>query len=821
MADAGPMRTAPTELDYNPYKTPLAISSESKRVSFLPTNNGDFEYGKTQVISIDINSDSYLDVSQSYLKATIENLGDGPLCLDTGACFIKRLVIKNAGTVLEDIHEYHRLYGIFMETQTNDFNSTQSVYTNEEGCYHAKMRAISNAGLNEDLGGNNGTNSSLVRGEMRNNQQRWDSVNGSFHTSYGLPAWSGSVTTTPQYPCPTAKFIKTSKAAAAKQLPGDGSPDDGAVSVGPHLSWYCSERGAPGGILAGKKSVLRAGEQGYEPGVNGATWGGSLSKIRGQTVDNLKGNDRYTMCIPLVSCLFNSETFIPLLLTTAGITLEIHLCSPDEVGVAYKADIKVAQTTDLQEEDKSTLQPGGDAHNAKMAELVGAQMLAGSQEVAKTTALTTFLQSNTEPVVSAPEHASYMIQKNKLVREASDATDAKHAADAAVAAQQDTNLDRDDPHAVAALGSVQTIGKIVTPSGQADTYVKQSPYDVAKYKVTNVEYVGHTIILPNDFDANLRAQVAASGSLSTHGTCYKHFSSTFAGTDPNVSINIPARMKSIKSILCTFRDQSTGTADLQGNVDGDLKPLKITGETGEGQQKTTRTSAQVVGLDLPGSRCNPFSSVHGCFPASTKSQMGIKSYGLRVGSAQFPERDISLDNTGYCGNYDNDPCQKPGYGCAEAFCETLRAFGKLGLTDKTTTLNRTNYSQTGNTVNSGPGDLRKSFIMGFDVKSFGKSVIESGVDTASRALPIQLHFERDVAVGEETGDLSELEKHIGTNVKIGGKGAFLRTDKLLERYNDTLCHVRAPAPKYVQCDSYVMSDCWMFFNADGTITPSV
>jgi hypothetical protein len=37
---------------------------------------------------------------------------------------------------------------------------------------------------------------------------------------------------------------------------------------------------------------------------------------------------RYTMCIPLVSALFNSSQMLPLLLTSAGITLSIELAPP-------------------------------------------------------------------------------------------------------------------------------------------------------------------------------------------------------------------------------------------------------------------------------------------------------------------------------------------------------------------------------------------------------------------------------------------------------------------------------------------------------------
>ena len=52
-----------------------------------------------------------------------------------------------------------------------------------------------------------------------------------------------------------------------------------------------------------------------------------------------QNDHKFTYCIPLLSSVLNSDVYLPLLLTTAGITLELHLQRPEMVGVAYKAQI--------------------------------------------------------------------------------------------------------------------------------------------------------------------------------------------------------------------------------------------------------------------------------------------------------------------------------------------------------------------------------------------------------------------------------------------------------------------------------------------------
>jgi hypothetical protein len=52
-------RAAPSELNYAPNQVPLSIASESTRQEFLPSNNGSFQFGNSQVIDISINGDFF------------------------------------------------------------------------------------------------------------------------------------------------------------------------------------------------------------------------------------------------------------------------------------------------------------------------------------------------------------------------------------------------------------------------------------------------------------------------------------------------------------------------------------------------------------------------------------------------------------------------------------------------------------------------------------------------------------------------------------------------------------------------------------------
>ena len=139
----------------------------------------------------------------------------------------------------------------------------------------------------------------------------------------------------------------------------------------------------------------------------------------------------------------------------------------------------------------------------------------------------------------------------------------------------------------------------------------------------------------------------------------------------------------------------------------------------------------------------------------------------------------------------------------------------MGSTDHTTTLDRTTYSQTGNTGNPGPGMYCRNFVLGIDCEAFGKSVVESGTDSSSRSLPIILEMARNVSVGNTTG---------GDGTTMGGDGSYNQESVVLRRASlepEGYCYVDNPVPKFIQCDTFVCSDGWFFWNSDGTITPSV
>jgi hypothetical protein len=110
-------RVAPRQVAYE-NQLPLAIESKSQRRKFYPEGatiygpNGNGN-GNPNIIRIPINADSLLDTQHSYLQFTIRNLDGGgrTMGLDVGLPHIKRVRLESAGTTLEDIDNYGKLFG--------------------------------------------------------------------------------------------------------------------------------------------------------------------------------------------------------------------------------------------------------------------------------------------------------------------------------------------------------------------------------------------------------------------------------------------------------------------------------------------------------------------------------------------------------------------------------------------------------------------------------------------------------------------------------------------------------------------------------------
>ena len=559
-------RAAPSELNFSPNQVPLSIASEATRQVFLPSNNGTFEYGNSQTIDISINGDFFLDTSQSYLQATITNQSAvGPLCLEFGPSWIRKLEIKSAGVVLESIDTYGRMYAMLMAAQTDDVHSTQGVYCGSQHC--SSVESYSKKVVTAAAGAALASNAKRVAGG-------------------------------PRYPEPV--HFSVANGDKASDIPASG-------------------------VLA--------------------------PNITASGTDN-----SYTMCIPIVSALFNSSQMLPLLLSSAGLQLSIELAPPSAVGVTY----------------------------------------------------------------------------NKVAGEFPDTDETK------------------------------------------------TLYAETKYSISSVKYVGHCVSLDNSFTGALRQQLAESGAISMHGTAWRQFSATFRGDDPNPTINIPARMRSIKSMFVTMRNQASGSA-------------------------TTAAAADADGSTVEKAR----SSANGRFSTSAFLQCGVKKAQFKVGSAQFPTTPITLDATGYA-SWPGDIKQRSGSGCAEGYCECLKAFGKLGATDHTTSLTRLTYSQTGNAGNPGVADWMRAFVLGIDCESFGKSVLESGTDSSSRSLPIILELERDQSVGDAEGYLHVDRSY--QNSLASGTADAAYAEKAI---------VANPKAAYITVDTFVCSDAFYFWNSDGSVISSV
>jgi len=221
-----------------------------------------------------------------------------------------------------------------------------------------------------------------------------------------------------------------------------------------------------------------------------------------------------------------------------------------------------------------------------------------------------------------------------------------------------------------------------------------------RYVVSDVRYVAALVEVGPEVDQQIRmVQEVSGGRLVLSGTDYTHFAGNIsAGALGVQSINVPARRKSMKSLLFVGASQTYA-----GGAAHHL----------------------VTNLSFGGN-------------------FNAKSFQMKVGSVLYPATPI--ESTGAF----------PAFDRSEVVSELAKCWGTLSSAHGTGILMGANYATTdcdvaGMAVDAGPGNAPQSLRFapfGIDLEAFQRTAIESGVNTADRSLPITLMIDVAAAAAE-------------------------------------------------------------------------
>ena len=226
------------------------------------------------------------------------------------------------------------------------------------------------------------------------------------------------------------------------------------------------------------------------------------------------------------------------------------------------------------------------------------------------------------------------------------------------------------------------------------------------YDIGNVRYIANLVEVGQDVAQQLRmVQEMSGGVLTLAGQTYRHFSGAVAAAQSESVINIPARVKSMKSIFFFSKG---------ANADA------------------------VTGYDL-----------------GSGGTMDISEYQLKIGSVTYPPTPVQ------CGGRGGAVIAATGGQRAEMLMELAKAWGNVGSTKGLGMLTSLNYATTVETealaaVGAGgleaAGDPYVFCPYGLDLEAFQRVAIESGVNTADRSLPISLILGHNQGQAAQTVD---------------------------------------------------------------------
>ena len=267
-------RVAPRQVNYDNI-LPLAIESRSNRREFLPVNGQQFSNSSGATICrIDVNADSMLDATHSYLECKVKNQSGTPnsnLSINPFTpAWIQRLRIESGGVVIEDINEYSRLYAMLVLQQCPQ---------------NYVMNNLSNQGLYKHI------------------------------SSANLAA-----------PANADVYLPTNGGASGlvRDTSAGGTNAENITQPITEIMYSMSCQALMKGVRTDMDYGICASSAFNQPTAEGLL-------IQQQT--RLAVNASQTMCFPLVSGFLNMDKYIPLIMMNAGFTIELTLCDANRIGI--------------------------------------------------------------------------------------------------------------------------------------------------------------------------------------------------------------------------------------------------------------------------------------------------------------------------------------------------------------------------------------------------------------------------------------------------------------------------------------------------------
>lgn len=201
------------------------------------------------------------------------------------------------------------------------------------------------------------------------------------------------------------------------------------------------------------------------------------------------------------------------------------------------------------------------------------------------------------------------------------------------------------------------------------------------YTISNVRYIANLVEVGQDVAGQLRMlQEVSGGVLTLAGQTYRHFTGNVTATTGDQIINVPARVKSMKSLF--FASQATA---------------------GDAQN---------------------------AYNVSMSGNMKLNEYQLKIGSVVYPPTPVR------CGFGSGSNSNVAGHR-SEPLMELAKAWGSVGSTKGMGQLRNTTYCNMEDAAVGASGVYSFS-PFGLDMEAFQRVAIESGVNTADRSLPISL-----------------------------------------------------------------------------------